>query len=188
MKTKFYSGILLLSMLCFFSCKEEKKDDPDTQSLTNVDVSAYDKWVYLSFESGTPIEKEIDEEAPEKWDIAMHRNNIKTNQGSALKTEITSLAALTEVPAGSFVSDVKDSIIVDMSQMMQGFIRYEESDVNPVLGTWVTRAGMPPVYTVSGQVFVVRNKDGQYAKIKFTSYKDDMDNTGFASFNYVYPF
>ncbi|MCM1168454.1 MAG: HmuY family protein [Bacteroides sp.] len=200
MKTKFYFwGLALLSMTLFASCEKEKDKDknppvvnPDViaHTLTNVDVSAYDKWVYISFDSATVTTLGVDEEAPAKWDIAMHRENIKTNQGSALKTTATSLSAITEVPSGEFTADVMtdSTLIVDMSQMMEGIIGYQESELNMVLNGWVSRSGMPPVYEVSGNVFVIKGKDGEYTKIKFTSYKNDMDKTGFATFNYEYNF
>ncbi|MCM1042127.1 MAG: HmuY family protein [Bacteroides sp.] len=192
MKTKFYFlGLALLSVLFLASCKDDKDKDPVGKTLTNVDVSAYDKWVYLSFESGTPIVKGIDEEAPAQWDIALHRENIKTNQGSALKTAATSLNALTEVPSDEFTADVMtdSTLVVDMSQMMEGIIGYAKSELNMVLNGWVSRGdAMPPVYTVSDNIFVVKSKDGKYTKIKFTSYKNDMDKTGFATFSYEYDF
>ena len=195
MKTLFYlSGTVLLSMMLLASCKDSEKKDPTTNivntvTLTDVDVSAYDQWVYLSFESRTPVVLGVEEDAPAQWDIALHRENVKTNRGAALVTEATSLAALTELPSGDFVSDVMtdSTLIVDMSQMMQGILGYQKSEINPVLNAWVERSGMPPVYTVKNNVYVVRTQEGRYATIKFASYKDAEDKTGFATFSYVFP-
>ena len=195
MKTLFYlSGTVLLSMMLLASCKDSEKKDPtnnigNTVTLTDVDVSAYDQWVYLSFESRTPVVLGVEEDAPAQWDIALHRENVKTNRGAALVTEATSLAALTELPSGDFVSDVMtdSTLIVDMSQMMQGILGYQKSEINPVLNAWVERSGMPPVYTVKNNVYVVRTQEGRYATIKFASYKDAEDKTGFATFSYVFP-
>ena len=195
MKTLFYlSGTVLLSMMLLASCKDSEKKDPTTNigntvTLTDVDVSAYDQWVYLSFESRTPVVLGVEEDAPAQWDIALHRENVKTNRGAALVTEATSLAALTELPSGDFVSDVMtdSTLIVDMSQMMQGILGYQKSEINLVLNAWVERSGMPPVYTVKNNVYVVRTQEGRYATIKFASYKDAEDKTGFATFSYVFP-
>ena len=181
-------------MMLLASCKDSEKKDPTTNigntvTLTDVDVSAYDQWVYLSFESRTPVVLGVEEDAPAQWDIALHRENVKTNRGAALVTEATSLAALTELPSGDFVSDVMtdSTLIVDMSQMMQGILGYQKSEINPVLNAWVERSGMPPVYTVKNNVYVVRTQEGRYATIKFASYKDAEDKTGFATFSYVFP-
>lgn len=192
MKTLFYlSGTALMLTMLLASCKDPDKKDPesDAVTLTDMDVSAYDRWVYLSFESGTPVALGVDEDAPVQWDIALHRENVKTNKGAALKSESASLAALTELPAGDFISDITtdSTLVVDVSQMMQGVLIYRESEINPVLNAWVKRSGMPPVYTVNDNVYVVRNKEGKYAKIKFTSFKNAEDKTGWATFSYVFP-
>lgn len=189
MKTKFFPAVLVLSLLLLAACHKPDKEKDDAITLTDVDVSAYDRWVYLSFASGTPLALNVNEEAPSEWDIALHRENVKTNQGAALKSDAVSLSALTELPAGEFSADVMtdSTLVVDISQMMQGVLVYQESDINPVLNAWVKRSGMPPTYTVNENVYVVRNKDGKYAKIKFSSYKNAEDKTGFATLSYIYP-
>lgn len=180
-----------MALLFLVACNkpDHDKENSDAVTLTDVDVSAYDQWVYLSFESGTPLALNVNEEAPAKWDIALHRENVKTNQGAALKSDAVSLSALSELPAGEFVSDVMtdSTLVVDISQMMQGILGYQESEINPVLNAWVKRSGMPPAYAVNENVYVVRNKEGRYAKIKFSSYKNAEDKTGFATLSYIYP-
>ena len=199
-KILYYEGAALLGMAILASCDKNKgkdKDDDGTDTVVskqmkNLDVSAYDKWVYVSLEDGTSVAKGIEEAAPEKWDIAMHRENVKTNEGSAIMTGETSFDALTAIPEGSvFMPDelTYTEVAVDMSQMMQGIIIYDTTEINMVLEDWVTRSGMPPVYSVQPNVYVVRTKEGKYAKIQFTSYKggETGDETGFASFTYAYP-
>lgn len=170
------------------SCEKNKKDnDLETRRATNLNASTYDQWVYFSFEEGTSATVAYTEAAPEKWDVAFHRENVRTNGGAALKTDFTAFSQVSTLPADGYVSDVKDSIIVDMSQMMQGIVGYAEAEVNPALSNWVTRAGMPPVYTVGENVYIVRTKENKYAEIKFTSYYNDMDKSGYVSFDYIYP-
>lgn len=180
-----------MALLFLVACNkpDHDKENSDAVTLTDVDVSAYDQWVYLSFESGTPLTLNVNEETPAEWDIALHRENVKTNQGAALKSDAVSLSALNRLPAGGFVSDVMtdSTLVVDISQMMQGVLIYQESEINPVLNAWVKRSGMPPAYAVNENVYVVRNKEGKYAKIKFSSYKNAEDKTGFATLSYIYP-
>ena len=196
-----YLSAALLCMATLASCDKNKSKDTDgndgtdtvdSKQMKNLDVSAYDRWVYVSLEDGTSVAKGIEEAAPEKWDIAMHRENVKTNEGSAIKTDVTSFDALTAIPEGSvFMPDelTYTEVAVDMSQMMQGIIIYDTTEINMVLEDWVTRSGMPPVYSVRPNVYVVRTKEGKYAKIQFTSYKggETGDETGFATFTYAYP-
>lgn len=195
MKHLLYYLSMAFSVLLFAtSCDKDKKKDNTTDStakvISNLDASAYDKWVYFSFETGISEIRSYKESAPGKWDVAFHRENVKTNDGSAMKTDKTGLDALTEVPVGEYVKDemTTDKVIVDMSQMMQGKIGYDTTAINMAVNGWVTRSGMPPVYTVGDNVYVFRTKDGKHAKLKFTSYKNDSDKTGFVSFTYVYPF
>ena len=200
-KILYYLSAALLCMAALASCDKNKGKDTDgndgtdtvvSKQMKNLDVSAYDKWVYVSLEDGTSVAKGIEEAAPEKWDIAMHRENVKTNEGSAIMTGETSFDALTAIPEGSvFMPDelTYTEVAVDMSQMMQGIIIYDTTEINMVLEDWVTRSGMPPVYSVQPNVYVVRTKEGKYAKIQFTSYKggETGDETGFATFTYAYP-
>lgn len=177
--------------LGMFSCKPEKGQDEDVDSkeFNQLDVSAYDKWVYVSLEDQAVTTLHYQEAAPEKWDIAMHRNNIRTNGAGVLKTQAVNLSELTVYPSGDFVADSMSytDVAVDMSGMMQGNVVYDTVAINPVLNTWVTFSGVPPVYTVAPQVYVLRFPDGRYAKIRFESYKSDLDKTGFATFSYVFP-
>ena len=200
-KILYYLSAALLCMAALASCDKNKGKDTDgndgtdtvvSKQMKNLDVSAYDKWVYVSLEDGTSVAKGIEEAAPEKWDIAMHRENVKTNEGSAIKTYETSFDALTAIPEGSvFMPDVLTytEVVIDNSQMMQEIIIYDTTEINMVLEDWVTRSGMPPVYSVQPNVYVVRTKEGKYAKIQFTSYKggETGDETGFATFTYAYP-
>ena len=186
MKTKIFPAVFVaLCLLCLAACN--KSNDTQGNLLTDVDVSAYDQWVYLSFESGVPLTLNVEEAEPAQWDIALHRGDVKTNKGAALKSNATSLSALSELPADEFTPDITDSIAVDMSGMMQGIVIYKESEINPVLSSWVSRSGMPPVYTVSKNVYVVRTQEGKYAKLKFSSFTSSDDKSGFATFSYVYP-
>lgn len=194
MKKFFYVlGLSLFTLFFTQSCGKEKengKEETEAHKITDLDVSAYDKWVYLSFADGTTRTLSYTQPAPEKWDVAFHRDNVKTNGGAALKTEFTELAQVTSAPAEGYREDemTRDVVIVDMSQMMQGVIVYDTVPVNMELNAWVSRSGMPPVYTVGENVYVVRTKEGKHAKIKFSSYKNAVDKTGFATFEYEYPF
>lgn len=179
-------SLALLAVSCH---KPDKTEDSEIRRATNLNASAYDQWVYFSFEDGKATTQAYTEAAPEKWDVAFHRENVRTHGGVALKTEFTAFEQVVALSSEGFVSDVKDSIIVDMSQMMQGIIGYAEAELNPALNAWVTYDidVMPPVYTVRDNVYIVRTRENKYAEIKFTSYKNDVDKTGYVSFDYKYP-
>ena len=127
------------------------------------------------------------------WDIAFHRYEIKTNGGSAVMLNTVDLNSVsaTTVAGETFVEDGEGSVMVDMTNMMQGFVGYQATNVNEVLGKWVTATPtgtMPPyTYTLNSNVFVVRMKDGKMAKVQFTDMSDATGKKEMASFNYEYP-
>ena len=93
--------------------------------------------------------------------------------------------------AEDFVEDewTTDKIAIDMSGMMDGNIIYTESYRNAVLSSWldVNTATMPPVYTMSNQVFLIRLKDNTYAAIRFTNYMNARGIKGYIDFDFQYP-
>lgn len=127
------------------------------------------------------------------WDIAFHKYDVKTNGGSVVKLNTTDLASvsLSTVEGQSFTADVNKSIIVDMSNMMQGFVGYMDTKVNEVLTGYLTATptgSMPPyTYELNSNVFVVKMADGQYAKMRFTDYTNAKNQAVYATFDYEFP-
>lgn len=136
---------------------------------------------------GTLEAGSVDETAFE-WDLALHRYDVKTNGGSAVKTNATELSALTSLPADGYTADEEmNELIVDMSGMMTGKVGYAHTTLNKVLGSWMSMDGMPPTFTRSENVYVLKNKSGQCASIKFTDYRNDDNKTGYITFDYIFP-
>ena len=77
-------------------------------------------------------------------------------------------------PKGAYVEDVWTTakIAIDMSGMMDGNIVYMESYYNEELSKWlnVDKSNMPPTYTLSNKVYMVKLKDGTYAAVRLTNY------------------
>ena len=88
-----------------------------------------------------------------------------------------------------FVKDewTTDKIAIDMSGMMEGNIVYTDSYYNSVLSTWLNldTSTMPPIYTMSNQVYLIRLKDNTYAAIRFTNYTNAKGITGYIDFDFV---
>ena len=143
----------------------------------------------------TEIGEEHKSEIPAKWDLAIHRYDIKTNEGAAFQTTYTSiddLKASGKLPAEeNFVKDewTTDKIAIDMSGMMEGNIKYTEDYRNDILSGWlnVDTSSMPPIYTMSNQVYLIRLKDNTYAAIRFTNYTNARGIKGYIDFDFLYP-
>lgn len=165
-----------------------------------IDASSYTKWTYIDLNAKTIdttlLSNDGTEEGlvPDGWHFAVHRYDTKTNEGTVIGTDFTSfdeLLASGSIPSGEYVGDVwtEDRITVDMSGMMEGIIVYAPSYYNPELSLWlnVDTSSMPPIYTMSGKVYVLRNSDGSYAAIKLTNYMNDSNVKGFMTIDYIYP-
>lgn len=135
------------------------------------------------------IEKGTIDESSFDWDIAFHRWDVKTNNGSALETNETELKNIKGIPAGNFIKDVESEIIVDRRTMMQNKVGYATDYVNKELSKWmkVDLSTMPPHYAASGKVYVLKTAAGKCILIKFIDYTNDKGDKPFITFRYVTP-
>ena len=169
-----------------------------------VDATDITQWTYINFDFHTLELNDIDVEAAGKdpeydnaeymkpWHIAMHKWDIRTNGAEAMETEfseISDLVASGKIPEGEFTADEMAEVIVDMSQMMDGIIVSVPSPVNKVAGKWldVDTSEMPPIYTESNKVYLIRFQEGDLLALRFRDYVDDTYVKGNITFDYMYP-
>ena len=169
-------------------------DDKTNMGRIYIDATKYTEWHYIDLHNKRVVTKTVDELAPKDWDFAVHRYDTKTNQGAVAESEATdfnSIANINNISAESFVSDewTTDRITVDMSQMMQGIIIYAEDYYNPCLSKWldVNTSTMPPIYTLSGKIYILKLSDSSYAAIRLTNFMNDAATKGFMTIDYLYP-
>lgn len=178
-------------------------DEPDSDvkniGFTNegeiyIDATSYTHWIYIDFSEKSTVKLSYDEEAPQNWDIAVHRYDVKTNGAEVIETSAVDFdnAAKEVVDKADLVDDVwtVSQIVTDMSGMMDGFLGYTESFYNPELSKWlnVDTSSMPPVYTPSGKVYIVYLVDGTRVGVKLINYMNDMQIKGYMTIRYMYPF
>lgn len=166
---------------------------------SQVKTVEYTEWAYIDLSARkvttVQIGEEYESQIPEKWDFAIHRYDIKTNSGAAFQTSYTSIddfIAAGKLPeAEKFVEDewTTNKIAIDMSGMMEGNIVYTDSYYNATLSSWlnVDTSTMPPIYTMSSQVYLLRLKDNTYAAIRFTNYTNAKGIKGYIDFDFSYP-
>lgn len=159
-----------------------------------IDATDYTEWHYVDLHGKQVTTTPVGEAAPETWDFAVHRYDTKTNGGTVWESateEFGSLPAPETVPDGEFVADewTTDRITVDMSQMMDGIILYAEDYWNPCLSRWldVDTSTMPPIYTLSGRVYLLRLTDGTFAALRLRNFMDDAAVKGYMTIDYLYP-
>lgn len=167
-----------------------------------LDCTSYTIWNYLNFHtssyepsckvSNIDVETQQEDTTYTRWDVAMHRYDVKTNQGAALETTFGSLDELigsAMLPEGTFVADSAGSVTIDMSHMMDGYLIYQQTSVNREAGKWldVDTSVMPPVYTLSNKVYLLRFSDGTYLAWYLKDFMNSKSVKGFMHVEYAYP-
>lgn len=159
-----------------------------------IDATDYTEWHYVDLKNKQVTTAAVDAAAPDTWDFAVHRYDAKTNEAVVWESSASAFEALPTVGSVAeelWVADewTTDRITVDMSQMMDGVIRYAEDYRNPCLSRWldVDTSTMPPVYTLSGKVYLVRLSDGRFAALRLTNFMNDAAVKGYMTIDYLYP-
>ena len=177
-------------------------DEPDNENNTGfenegeifIDATSYTQWVYIDFSEQSIVTLGYDEDAPQNWDIAVHRYDVKTNGAKVVETNYSDFdqAITATIDEADLVSDIwtTNQIVIDMSTMMDGYLGYTESYYNPELSKWlnVDTSTMPPIYTPSGKVYIVYLPDGTRAGVKLLNFMNDMQVKGYMTIQYMYPF
>lgn len=159
-----------------------------------IDATSFTDWQYIDLHNKEVVKAPVDSLEPATWDFAVHRYDAKTNGGAVSESgaaDFNALPSIDRIAAAGFVADVwtTDRIAVDMSQMMDGIVLYAESYYNPCLSQWldVNTSTMPPVYTLSGKIYILRLADGTYAALRLSNFMDDSSVKGFMTIDYLYP-
>lgn len=159
-----------------------------------IDATDYTRWTYVNFRDMKIDTLHVTDSEPAKWDIAIHRYDVKTNHAAVAETpvseisDIRTMKGLENLPR---VEDIwtTDKIVIDMSTMMDGYLSYAESYYNTELSKWlnVNTGTMPPVYTPSEKVYVIFLSDGKRAAVKLHDYMNSAGAKGYMSIQYIYP-
>lgn len=159
-----------------------------------IDATDYTEWHYVDLHGKQVTTTAVDGAAPETWDFAVHRYDAKTNGAAVWESTAGAFDAL---PAPGSVSEEQwtadewttDRITVDMSQMMDGIILYAEDYWNPCLSRWldVDTSTMPPIYTLSGKIYLLRLEDGTFAALRLANFMNDVAVKGYMTIDYLYP-
>ncbi len=216
LKSNFFKTIIAILTISMFITACDKDDDPindkpgnndgdpttteKVKTVKDVDVKDYTKWHYFSFAENEVIGS--GEADPAKgddakwhdrkdWDIAFHRNNIRTNSGlsgvgnsGVCLTETEKIEDVKEVPANAtFYIDEKAISFMAKSDMPPQFI---ESNLNIAMNKWVDynhEEGIWKFYKKN--VFLIRTADGKrYVKFKLVKFHNDKDESGHMTFKY----
>lgn len=133
---------------------------------------------------------------PANWDLAFHRQNVRTNGGSVLETNYTSFD---ELPASSatftgaeFTPDEwsEKDVWADESQMLLSLIGCQGININKPLSSMlvVNIPPMPPSYDINNHIFLIKLKNGNMAAIQLQNYMNSAGKACYLTINYKYPY
>lgn len=133
---------------------------------------------------------------PAQWDIAIHRNNVRTNGGAVLETNFTSMDELPEqsvdFTGATFTPDewTENEVWADQSRMLQSLIGSQGIRINRVLSGWlkIDIPPMPPKFTHNNHVFLIRLSSGRYAAVQLANYMNAQGTKCWLTVNYKYPY
>lgn len=136
------------------------------------------------------------QDAPEKWDFAIHHFDVRTNGGAGVATPYKSIdeaiAKKSESRTFSPKPDVWSTahVITDLSNMMAYHIGYQNIYVNEELSTMVTMdfSTPPPTYHTSGAVYIMQFADGSEAAVQLLRYMSPTGSKGYLTFDILYPY
>lgn len=207
---------LVALSLVFVGCDKNNDEKPKeiVKKTQKIDATKYEMWTYVNLETGqTETHRDFSEwhvmekgklletipakgseaDIKIKWHIAIHRFDIRTNEGEAIATKETEFNKVIRLPSGDYKKDieVKDQVRVGFNtadMMKRKFTVAGMAKVNPVLNKWmnVDMSTMPPTYTMSNLVYIVKFKDGSHAKLKFTDHLSSVGKTGHVTFQYEF--
>lgn len=176
-----------------------------------INATSYTQWVYINLHGDSLVITtsdicidELDGQtnmypetgAPGEWDYAHHRYDVKTNGAKVMMTDFHDIADLEQYgapPSGTWVEDVYDdnSVTVDMSHMLEGYLTYAPGYKNTEAGKWlnVDTSNMPPEYTMYDNVMLYHLADGTYAAFQLVDFMSDdrYQTKGWMTVNYKYP-
>jgi len=144
-----------------------------------VDARSKEMWMYFDFSRGSVVP--VDNPQTEDWDLSIRRHVIRTNGGATNPNGQTALLAIegpdfsvvTSVPEeAEFVSDVRD--------------KRRLYPYNPVVDKWYNYSYTTNVLLPKPMVYLVRTRDGKYAKMRIVSYYCKGNLSGCVTIEYVY--
>lgn len=197
LKSYLMKTICLALAVMSVACEDDKKktlpeegDGIRKRTFESADYAS--GWKYFSFKKGNFITTPQHPEESLDWDIAFNRYYVKTNsgtsgkgQGGCIDSEETGFEAVAVDKNAAFTVDDSLSIMTTMGK--NGKDSYNPEIECEGSYSWAWYKYMESTWYYNHNVFVFRSADGKNcAKVIFDAYKDQLGNSGYITFRYVY--
>ncbi|HBX46169.1 MAG TPA: hypothetical protein DEG28_09850 [Porphyromonadaceae bacterium] len=198
LKQAFFLTVALSFIGVFQSCDKEDNPvvNPEAKKVT-FKAESFTEWTYFSFEKGTVVTVDQEEYSENlNWDMGFLRFNIRTNggtsgkgQGAVYATDKKSFDEVTTIPTSGLITDSEISVMKsgDMPP------KYAKTTGNTAFKVgenqgWAFYNYKSGDWTINNNVFIVRSANGKYAKVIMKNFLNEKDESGYITFEYVYPF
>lgn len=132
---------------------------------------------------------------PESWTFAVHRDNARTNGCAVAVSNFDSMDQIPEdksfLEGLDFTADrwSENEVWCIQDNMLSGLIGNQGITINPKLSSWlkVELPPIPPAFTISRKVMILRLPDSSYAAIQLGNYQSAAGVKCSLTINYRYP-
>ncbi len=144
-----------------------------------IDARSKEMWMYFDFSRGSVVP--VDNPKTDDWDLSIRRHVIRSNGGATNRAgqaalfaiEDQALSTITRVPdEAEFVSDVS--------------AKKRLHPYSPVVDKWYSYSYTTNVLLPKPFAYLVRTRDGKYAKMRIVSYYCKGNIAGCMTIEYVY--
>ena len=162
---------------------------------SQINATASDEWVYMDLATREQVDAGADPTNSDAWDIAFRRSNIKVNGGfsGGAGVEVTVIttddfASVTTAPVTLYSADrVKEGVNPDQPDFVRDdntdFVFGRDHALSP--SGWFNYNPTTHVLTAAQVVYAVRDRNGEYYKVRFLDYYDQAGTSGFPTIRYA---
>lgn len=173
---------------------EEASADPTSK--TGLYTYWYDVWGEgITKNEFRDFTATADQWQPEKWTLAVHRNNVRTNGATVAATSFKDFSEIpsdkTFLSALTFEEDTwtENEVWTIQDRMLLGLIGNQGIKINRTLSSWLSIEipPMPPAFSMNGNVFVIKLADGTLGALQLADYIGPDGTKCCLTINYRYP-
>ncbi len=147
--------------------------------LYTIDARSSDVWLYFDFARGAVVG--LQDPHTEAWDLAFQRYVIRSNGGQTNAVGQGALLSLGERPFEAVDRVPDNAVFVTDVRPSNRLVSY-----NPVIEKWFDYSYLSNVLAPKRVTYIVRTRDGKYAKMRLVSYYCSNQQSGCLTFEYVY--
>lgn len=144
-----------------------------------VDARSKEMWMYFDFSRGSVVP--VDNPKTDDWDLSIRRHVIRSNGGATNPAGQAALFAIEDQPLNAIPHVPDDAEFISDVSAKKRLHPY-----SPVVDKWYSYSYTTNVLLPKPITYLVRTRDGKYAKMRIVSYYCKGNIAGCMTIEYVY--